>query len=87
MVRCGSFSDVTRCVDLILECQKLVELISAVQTSKDTLDRSRAFAEACGKGILSLGYVLLCLMVPLRGGYIAGRAWLRVERIAHAIYQ
>lgn len=30
--------------------QKLVELISAVQTSKDTLDRSRAFAEACGKG-------------------------------------
>ncbi|KAG6382051.1 3-hydroxybutyryl-CoA dehydrogenase protein [Boletus reticuloceps] len=29
---------------------KLVELISAVQTSKDTLDRSRAFAEACGKG-------------------------------------
>ena len=30
--------------------QKLVELISAVQTSKETLDRARAFAEACGKG-------------------------------------
>jgi hypothetical protein len=37
------------------ECQKLVELISAVQTSQDTLDRSRAFAEACGKGICIFG--------------------------------
>ena len=34
--------------------QKLVELISAVQTSKDTLDRSRAFAEACGKGKVTI---------------------------------
>ena len=33
--------------------QKLVELISAVQTSQDTLDRSRAFAEACGKGTVT----------------------------------
>lgn len=45
------FSSLALCGDLDLECQKLVELISAVQTSKDTLDRSRAFAEACGKGI------------------------------------
>ncbi|KAJ3509304.1 hypothetical protein NLJ89_g5288 [Agrocybe chaxingu] len=30
---------------------KLVELISALQTSQDTLDRARAFAVACGKGI------------------------------------
>lgn len=37
------------------EYQKLVELISAVQTSQDTLNRSRAFAEACGKGICSFG--------------------------------
>lgn len=29
---------------------KLVELISALQTSKETLDRARAFAIACGKG-------------------------------------
>ncbi|CDO72619.1 hypothetical protein BN946_scf184985.g38 [Trametes cinnabarina] len=29
---------------------KLVELIAAVQTSKETLERARAFATACGKG-------------------------------------
>ncbi len=33
-------------------CQKLVELISALQTSEDTLERARAFAVACGKGTL-----------------------------------
>lgn len=31
-------------------CQKLVELIPAIQTSTHTLDRARAFAIACGKG-------------------------------------
>lgn len=30
--------------------QKLVELISALQTSEQTLERARAFAIACGKG-------------------------------------
>ena len=30
--------------------QKLVELISALQTTPDTLDRARSFAIACGKG-------------------------------------
>jgi 3-hydroxyacyl-CoA dehydrogenase len=29
-----------------------VELISALQTSEDTLERARAFAIACGKGII-----------------------------------
>jgi hypothetical protein len=33
--------------------QKLVELIPAIQTSPDTLDRARAFAYACGKGVFS----------------------------------
>lgn len=32
--------------------QKLVELISALQTTPETLDRARAFAVACGKGNL-----------------------------------
>lgn len=32
--------------------QKLVELISALQTTPETLDRARAFAIACGKGNL-----------------------------------
>ena len=34
--------------------QKLVELISALQTSKSTLERARAFAVACGKGEVSI---------------------------------
>ncbi|KAF9237886.1 3-hydroxyacyl-CoA dehydrogenase [Melanogaster broomeanus] len=47
---------------------KLVELISAVQTSKDTLDRSRAFAEACGKEVATSqdvpGFVSNALLMP-----------------------
>jgi len=47
---------------------KLVELISAVQTSKDTLDRSRAFAEACGKEVTTSqdvpGFVSNALLMP-----------------------
>jgi hypothetical protein len=30
--------------------QKLVELVPALQTSSETLERARAFAAACGKG-------------------------------------
>jgi hypothetical protein len=30
--------------------QKLVELVPALQTSSETLERARAFASACGKG-------------------------------------
>lgn len=30
--------------------KKLVELISGLQTTPETLDRARAFAEDCGKG-------------------------------------
>jgi len=66
-----------------------VELISAVQTSKDTLDRSRAFAEACGKGI-RLSFVAFWAVAYIyahRGGYIAGRARLCVERTPYAVYQ
>ncbi|KAH0829070.1 3-hydroxyacyl-CoA dehydrogenase [Lanmaoa asiatica] len=47
---------------------KLVELISAVQTSKETLDRSRAFAEACGKDVATSqdvpGFVSNALLMP-----------------------
>ncbi|KAH7928650.1 hypothetical protein BV22DRAFT_1058326 [Leucogyrophana mollusca] len=47
---------------------KLVELISAVQTSKDTLDRARAFAEACGKEVATSqdvpGFVSNALLMP-----------------------
>lgn len=47
---------------------KLVELISAVQTSKDTLNRSRAFAEACGKEVATSqdvpGFVSNALLMP-----------------------
>ncbi|KIK77872.1 hypothetical protein PAXRUDRAFT_17217 [Paxillus rubicundulus Ve08.2h10] len=47
---------------------KLVELISAVQTSKDILDRSRAFAEACGKEVATSqdvpGFVSNALLMP-----------------------
>ncbi|EIW80483.1 hypothetical protein CONPUDRAFT_73597 [Coniophora puteana RWD-64-598 SS2] len=48
--------------------QKLVELISAIQTSKDTLDRARAFAEACGKEVTTSqdvpGFVSNALLMP-----------------------
>ncbi|KIJ66053.1 hypothetical protein HYDPIDRAFT_27252 [Hydnomerulius pinastri MD-312] len=47
---------------------KLVELISAIQTSTDTLDRSRAFAEACGKEVATSqdvpGFVSNALLMP-----------------------
>ncbi|KAG1788362.1 3-hydroxyacyl-CoA dehydrogenase [Suillus plorans] len=47
---------------------KLVELISAVQTSQDTLNRSRAFAEACGKEVATSqdvpGFVSNALLMP-----------------------
>jgi 3-hydroxybutyryl-CoA dehydrogenase len=47
---------------------KLVELISAVQTSKETLDRARAFAEACGKEVTTSqdvpGFVSNALLMP-----------------------
>jgi len=47
---------------------KLVELISAIQTSKDTLDRARAFAEACGKEVTTSqdvpGFVSNALLMP-----------------------
>ncbi|CCM02978.1 uncharacterized protein FIBRA_05093 [Fibroporia radiculosa] len=47
---------------------KLVELISALQTSKDTLDRSRAFAVACGKEVTTAqdvpGFVSNALLMP-----------------------
>jgi 3-hydroxybutyryl-CoA dehydrogenase len=35
---------------LLTRHQKLVELISALQTKKETLDRARSYAIACGKG-------------------------------------
>ncbi|CAL1712028.1 unnamed protein product [Somion occarium] len=47
---------------------KLVELISALQTSKDTLDRARAFAIACGKEVTTSqdvpGFVSNALLMP-----------------------
>ena len=39
--------------------QKLVELIAALQTSKETLARAKLFAEACGKGKFWLSILLL----------------------------
>lgn len=39
-------------IPIILHWQKLVELISALQTAPETLDRARSFAIACGKGAL-----------------------------------
>lgn len=47
---------------------KLVELIPALQTSKDVTDRARAFAEACGKTITTSadtpGFVSNRLLIP-----------------------
>ncbi|KAF8161408.1 3-hydroxyacyl-CoA dehydrogenase [Crassisporium funariophilum] len=47
---------------------KLVELISALQTSQDTLDRARAFAIACGKEVTISkdvpGFVSNALLMP-----------------------
>lgn len=47
---------------------KLVELISALQTSQDTLDRARAFASACGKEVTTSqdvpGFVSNALLMP-----------------------
>ncbi|KAG1738218.1 hypothetical protein EDB19DRAFT_1714509 [Suillus lakei] len=56
---------------------KLVELISAVQTSQDTLDRSRAFAEACGKEVATSqdvpGFVSNALLMPFINEGVATR--------------
>ncbi|KAJ7687549.1 hypothetical protein B0H14DRAFT_3055383 [Mycena olivaceomarginata] len=41
---------------------KLVELISALQTTPETLDRARSFAVACGKG--RSGFVSNALLMP-----------------------
>ncbi|KAJ7072844.1 3-hydroxyacyl-CoA dehydrogenase [Mycena amicta] len=47
---------------------KLVELISALQTSPETLDRARAFAVACGKEVTTSkdvpGFVSNALLMP-----------------------
>ncbi|KAL0072629.1 hypothetical protein AAF712_000392 [Marasmius tenuissimus] len=47
---------------------KLVELISALQTTQDTLDRSRSFAMACGKEVTVSkdvpGFVSNALLMP-----------------------
>ncbi|KAK7472296.1 hypothetical protein VKT23_000416 [Stygiomarasmius scandens] len=47
---------------------KLVELISALQTTKDTLDRARSFAVACGKEVTTSndvpGFVSNALLMP-----------------------
>ncbi|KAH9856753.1 3-hydroxyacyl-CoA dehydrogenase [Lenzites betulinus] len=47
---------------------KLVELIPAVQTSSETLDRARAFATACGKEVTTSqdvpGFVANALLMP-----------------------
>lgn len=47
---------------------KLVELISALQTSQDTLDRARSFAVACGKEVTVSkdvpGFVSNALLMP-----------------------
>jgi len=47
---------------------KLVELIPAIQTSQRTLDRARAFAEACGKEVTMSkdvpGFVANALLMP-----------------------
>jgi len=47
---------------------KLVELISALQTSSETLDRARAFAVACGKEVTTSkdvpGFVSNALLMP-----------------------
>jgi len=47
---------------------KLVELISALQTTKDTLDRARHFAVACGKEVTTSqdvpGFVSNALLMP-----------------------
>ncbi|KAG7449859.1 uncharacterized protein BT62DRAFT_928612 [Guyanagaster necrorhizus] len=47
---------------------KLVELISALQTTSDTLDRARSFATACGKEVTTSkdvpGFVANALLMP-----------------------
>ena len=50
------------------DLQKLVELISALQTSEDTLSRARAFAVACDKEVTVSkdvpGFVSNALLMP-----------------------
>ncbi|KAG6897738.1 hypothetical protein C0992_011666 [Termitomyces sp. T32_za158] len=52
----------------IVVVAKLVELISALQTTRDTLDRARAFAIACGKEVTVSkdvpGFVSNALLMP-----------------------
>ena len=50
---------------LFIASQKLVELIAAVQTSEDTLERARAYATACGKGACCIVCTHLRALLPL----------------------
>jgi hypothetical protein len=59
--------------------QKLVELVPALQTSSETLERARAFAAACGKGTfqpMPAVHKLSCV----RGDDVKRRPWIRVQR-------
>ena len=53
---------------LNVHSQKLVEVISALQTSEDTLSRARAFAIACDKDVTVSkdvpGFVSNALLMP-----------------------
>ena len=50
---------ISTCLLTTLITQKLVELIPAIQTSQETLDRARSFAVACGKGTHSINITRL----------------------------
>ena len=77
-----------------MDHQKLVELISALQTSQQTLERARAFAVACGKG-LYIPHVENRLLKfssfpagnNFRGDGFKGRTGLRFQCFAHAVHQ
>ena len=66
--------------------KKLVELISALQTSQETLDRARSFAEACGKGTNYLISFFLGL-TSCRGDDIKGCPPIRFKRSADAVHK
>ena len=73
--------------------QKLVELISALQTTPETLDRARAFAIACGKGMAMYHYEwcrrkitdLLCAYC--RSHNVQGCTWFCFKRASDALHQ
>ena len=59
--------------------QKLVELIAAVQTSEETLERARAYATACGKGACRVDSLALLPLITSLIICLSSPHWLRIQ--------